>query len=178
MFRYELLAEFGFSTDGRVTEGPPRRSLHSAPSAQTPADYALAFAVALAMGALRHLLPKWRAHAAAHLAPQVSDAPDGLSVGLLPMARGRRAGVRLGAATTDVLLYTAAVAVGFLNMLIVMTYNPGLFVAVVLGEVLGLIACKWYASSRPPGAVAARAPAAPSQSHIAVDLELGGSACH
>lgn len=39
----------------------------------------------------------------------------------------------------DLFLYGAMATVAFLNMLVVMAYNPGLFMAVVAGEILGVL---------------------------------------
>lgn len=37
----------------------------------------------------------------------------------------------------DVLFFCAVATLGYLNMLVVMTYNPGLMMAIVIGEGLG-----------------------------------------
>jgi hypothetical protein len=39
----------------------------------------------------------------------------------------------------DVLLFCATATMGYLNMLVVMTYNPGLMMAIVIGEGLGAL---------------------------------------
>lgn len=39
----------------------------------------------------------------------------------------------------DALLFAASATLGFLNMLITMTYNPGMLMAVVLGETIGVV---------------------------------------
>ena len=131
------------------------------------------------MGTLRHLLPRWRTHAAQHMT-RTSNLADGVSVRLLPTGGQWARGLKEVPwhAVVDVLLYAAAVAVGFLNMLIVMTYNPGLIAAVVLGESMGLIACKVNSCRRLASASTARAPPAPSDGPSVLDLERGGSPCH
>ncbi len=39
----------------------------------------------------------------------------------------------------DALIFGANVTLGFLNMLVVMSYNPGIMMAIVTGEVLGVL---------------------------------------
>lgn len=155
----------------------PRRA-HAA--SQTPAQYALAFFVAVGMGMLRHLIPHWRQmySASCRAAAAASTSGEEHTAPILPKLHTVAASPLLAAAV-DALLYAAAVLMGFLNMLVVMTYNPGLLAAVVIGEVAGLVT--WSAASRGRrgrgrGGEAATAPI--SHGDGEADVEIGSSACH
>ena len=169
-------------TTGGLTQRDHARPARSAPLAQTPAQYALAFIVAMAMGTLRHVLPHWRARLAASCrlaaaaAASRSTAPAEYHVPILPKAPAVAASPTF-AVVADTLLYAAAVLMGFLNMLVVMTYNPGLLVAVVMGEVIGLLAWSTSLHCGRHGERTTQSPHSP-RGDGDVDVEIGGSACH
>jgi len=168
-------------------------------NAQTAGHYALAFLVAICMGLARHLLPPLRQQLKSRCArrtPPATTVANPLNGGdATPHAAAAwRAGrsdqrlLRAGSPTPraqlllavgDTLLYAATVTLGFLNMLVVMTYNPGLLMAVVLGETAGHV-CTLYCAVRPPRGASGDAPvdAAAVEGATATDPETGASACH
>jgi hypothetical protein len=73
---------------------------------------------------------------------------------------------------SEVLLYVGLVTTGYMNMLIVMTYNPGLMMAVVIGEVCAY--CSVLAFDGHRGAVQNRS----LHEVDAGDIEVGGASCH
>lgn len=134
------------------------------------------------MGMLRHLLPHWRRLFSASFRTVAAAPTSGAehAAPILPKSRTIVASPLL-ATVVDALLYAAAVLMGFLNMLVVMTYNPGLLAAVVIGEVAGLLA--WSAASRGKrgrnlGGGDGTASAPVSHGDGDADVEIGSSACH
>ena len=133
------------------------------------------------MGMLRHLLPHWRRLLAASCRTASAAPTSGAEhvAPILPKSRTITASPLL-LTVVDALLYAAAVLMGFLNMLVVMTYNPGLLFAVVIGEVAGLLT--WSAASRSKRSNAlardgtARSPDPHGDGYA--DIEIGSSACH
>ena len=135
--------------------------------ASTPATYAASLFVVAGMGFLRRSLvwlQAWVAAAAAGGAgtgrvrsrtppPVVGDCCSG--EGPLLTAKqpdddemddepaGRRAPAhRPLLLLLDPVLFAASLALSYVNMLVTMTYNPGLLVAVVVGETVGVLLLK------------------------------------
>ncbi len=141
------------------------------------------------LGAVRHSLPHARAALRARAAGRSTVAANASGVVVLNPVSSQAATkseatqrLRPTAAAenhhvtlwwvAEVLVYGITVLVGYVNMLIVMTYNPGLMMAVVIGEMLGLVAshprAPWMRGCRD----------AATEPLVDVDLEAGGSACH
>lgn len=134
-------------------------------------SYAWSFIVVMFMGLGRHILAFLRKEVAAANANVVDD---GTSEDLLPAKQTRLTWIRrrltvrflqkypIALKLVDALIFGANATLGFLNMLVVMTYNPGIMMAVVLGEVIGVLMLE-----NPGGAAAA-----------GLEVEQRDLACH
>lgn len=119
-------------------------------------DYAWTCAVVALMGVSRQLFSALRRElvAANHVAkPRRPAGGDERLLGLSEGAGGGgahwlRAWVHVGflkrspplLRCADALLYFCALVLSYLNMLVAMTYNPGLLLAIVAGETVGMVA--------------------------------------
>lgn len=143
-------------------------------ASQTTGQYVLAWFVCLAFGFARHAIARLRADlVAANVGPAtparivasgggktsalLADTDDGATHGInggssaahghvhsyltIGFLRRNYAALRL----VDMLLFAVVATVGFLNMLLVMSYNPGIMMAIVAGEAIGVLALE------PPG---------------------------
>lgn len=99
---------------------------------QTRGQYAGTIIACIILGFMRHAIAKFRHNLGRANVPG-ADVHS-------PMRMSFLANNYLALRVVDVLLFAAVAVVGFFNMLIVMTYNPGLFMAIVLGEMVGVFA--------------------------------------
>lgn len=120
----------------------------------TSGDYAWTFIVCVVMGFGRQLFGTLRHEVvAANLPGKAKLSSDGSS-GLLDDISGSQKVANLwlrpylssaflrqspfALRSLDLLLFGASLVMSYLNMLVVMTYNPGLLMAMVMGEMAGI----------------------------------------
>jgi hypothetical protein len=121
---------------------------------QNNGQYAGAIIASIILGFARHALARLRnevrlANAPRNGASKNAVNGDGASTALLAAGQAPTSKSRftvpflqqsyLSLRILDMILFGIVATIGFFNMLIVMTYNPGLFVAIVAGEMLGVL---------------------------------------